>query len=124
VQLLKKIAHQMTEKKQPSLEPWWTASQAELVKDSSRNWERKMFKAVAGFWTFENGTKVLSKLSQHDHLSEGAVIDNSAWDHEHCELCWAKISEVEGSQPEGYTDGKEWLCVNCYDTYIAKANPT
>ena len=40
-------------------------------------------------------------------------------DHEHCELCFETISDKEGYQHEGYTDGKEWLCIDCYNKYIA-----
>jgi hypothetical protein len=50
--------------------------------------------------------------------------DNTAWDHEHCELCWATISEYLVHQQEGYTDGKEWLCIECHDKYITPVRST
>jgi len=74
---------------------------------------------MAGFWTLVNGMKVLGKLSQDKHLPEGAVPDNTAWEHEHCELCWTKISENVNDQQEGYTDEEEWVCIQCYARYIA-----
>jgi len=100
------------------IEDWWTDSQIELVKDIARTWEKKRFKVVPGFWILQDGTKVLGKLSQHEDLPEGAIIDNGAWDHEHCELCSATISEHAGHQHQGYTDGRGWLCVECHDKYI------
>ena len=41
------------------------------------------------------------------------------WEHEHCMLCMTTISQISGTQSEGYTDGYNWLCVACYETYIA-----
>jgi len=109
----------MNDQKSYTVEEWWTHSQVELVKDSSRTWQKKRFAVVPGFWTLVNGMKVLGKLSQEKHLPEGAVPDNTAWEHEHCELCWIKISENENDQREGYTDEEEWVCIQCYARYIA-----
>jgi hypothetical protein len=113
------IPIKMNDRKSYTVEEWWTNSQIELVKDSSRTWQKKRFTVVPGFWTLVNGMKVLSKLSQEKHLLEGEVPDNTAWEHEHCELCWTKISENENDQQEGYTDEEEWVCIQCYARYIA-----
>jgi hypothetical protein len=101
------------------IEDWWMDSQIELVKDSSRIWIRTQFKAAVGFWILRDGNKILDKVSQHEELPPDAIIENTAWDHEHCALWWEKISEYENDQHEGYTDGDEWLCARCYDKYIA-----
>jgi hypothetical protein len=47
------------------------------------------------------------------------------WDHDHCAACWAKFSEIEGSesQHEGYATrddypkraGYEWVCLTCFE---------
>jgi len=58
------------------------------INQFNRLWEKKRVKVVPGFWILNDGTKVLGKVSQHEHLPEGAMLDNMAWDHEHCELCW------------------------------------
>ena len=109
----------MNEEKFYLLEDWWSDSQMELVKDSSRIWIRNQFKASVGFWILRDGNKILGKVSQHEELPPDAIIDNTAWDHEHCALCWDKISENENDQHEGYTDGDEWICTPCYNKYIA-----
>jgi len=84
--ILLKETTAMTEKKTYILEDWGTDSQIELVKDSSRTWEKKRFKVVPGFWTLKDGTKVLGKVTRilqpvklllilslnvHGHLSTG-----------------------------------------------------
>ena len=37
------------------------------------------------------------------------------WDHQHCAFCWAKIAERGvGDFCEGYTNGKRWVCPDCF----------
>jgi hypothetical protein len=46
------------------------------------------------------------------------------WDHDHCEACWAKLSDSGGSEVlhEGYTttadheqgEGYHWVCPQCF----------
>ena len=44
---------------------------------------------------------------------------DSTKDHEHCELCWAKMSEYPDDLHEAYTanQGKIWICPECYEKY-------
>lgn len=100
------------------IEDWWMPDQKELVEDSSRNWDKRLFKTSSGFWIQVEGGKLMSKLSDQDELPPNSVINETGWDHEHCELCFQKISGYEGDQPLGYTDGKEWVCIDCFDKYI------
>ena|SRR5258708_1417231 len=109
----------MNENKSYPVEEWRTDWQIELVQDVSRNWTREKFKSVAGFWIIRDGNRILGKTSQHAELPPDAVLDHTVWDHEHCGLCWQTISERNHDQQEGFTDGKEWVCVACYDKYLA-----
>ena len=101
------------------IEELWTDYQKELVIDRAVVWTRKAFKKVAGIWTSTERARVLKKLEEGEVIPDGGVVDENAWDHEHCELCWTTISEYPDYEPEGYTDGKNWLCVKCYEKYIA-----
>jgi hypothetical protein len=109
----------MSEKRPHIEEDWWTPSQIELVNDSSRIWEKRSFHSMPGYWLPHNGGKLLGKLSPGNELPAGAVPDPTAWDHEHCALCWTTIAEQGGDVQEGYTDEKEWLCPSCYEQYLA-----
>lgn len=46
---------------------------------------------------------------------------DTAGDHAHCELCWAKLMERGAADVllEGYasTDGTRWLCPACFDEF-------
>ena len=114
-----KFLIEMTMNDSYQIEEWWTDLQIELVKDSSRNWYKNRFRRTTGFWILrQDGSKLLSKISIDEELPKDAIIDNTAWDHEHCELCFDKISESVGNQQEGYTDGNSWLCIDCYNKYL------
>ncbi len=41
------------------------------------------------------------------------------WDHDHCEFCWNKFSNLPDTINEGYTteDRRYWICPNCYDDF-------
>lgn len=40
-------------------------------------------------------------------------------DHEHCEFCWEKISELPKTQHAGYCtlDGQRWICEACFHDF-------
>ena len=99
-------------------EDWWREDQKTLVADVFASWVRQTFRNTPGVWTPIDGGRLLSKFSKDEQIPEGAVLDNTAWDHEHCELCMETISKCPMHQHEGYTDGKDWLCVECYCNYI------
>jgi hypothetical protein len=50
---------------------------------------------------------------------------SEAWDHDHCEFCWAKFAEP-GSLPEalhaGYAtpDDYRWICKACFDDFCER----
>ena len=111
----------MSENSRPATEEWWTENQKALVEDLSSVWIKKKFEKVPGIWISMDGGKILRKLSKDEKIPEGVVLDKAAWDHEHCALCWQKISEYRTDQQEGYTDDENWLCVECHDKYIGGA---
>lgn len=49
-------------------------------------------------------------------LHRETFLPHGSWDHEHCALCWEKISQYEGDQHEGYVtaDGLRWVCEDCF----------
>lgn len=44
-------------------------------------------------------------------------------DHEHCEFCWAKLSERDGDLHRGYCTGPDdegrffWVCPTCFQDF-------
>jgi hypothetical protein len=109
----------MNEKKIPKVEEWWTEDQIELVKDVSKIWTKKIFKTTSGYWLATDTGKLLGKVDDPNNIPKDALLDKAAWDHEHCYLCWKTISENGDHDREGYFDGHNWLCCECYLLYIA-----
>src|SRR6202007_2735444 len=90
------------------IEEWWVDWQIELVIDAAKIWTLKTFQTTSGFWTQTEGGALLGKTSQHEDIPPDAIIDEKAWDHEHCRLCWETISDKVNFKREGYTDGNYW----------------
>jgi hypothetical protein len=46
-------------------------------------------------------------------------IPKQDWDHDHCEFCSAKFSELEGDLHEGYctVDKNYWICEKCFNDF-------
>ena len=45
---------------------------------------------------------------------------SEAWDHEHCEFCWATFSKSECDLHEGYVtadDKARWICPECFEDF-------
>lgn len=100
-------------------EEWWTPDQVQLANDVFRIWEKRLFVAQPGYWIKVPGGRLLTRLWPNGQLPEGATLQDGAWDHEHCRLCWKKIMEKGGDFQEGYTDGQDWVCPDCYVKYVA-----
>lgn len=39
------------------------------------------------------------------------------WTRDHCAICRWELRESEGDHGSGYTNGREWLCLECYDKF-------
>jgi hypothetical protein len=106
--------------KRPHIEEdWWRPDQVALANDTSRVWEKKAFVCQSGYSVPIDGGRAVTRLLPGEAVPEGGTFEPNVWDHEHCELCFAKIMEKGGDFEEGYTDGKEWLCPDCYKQYAA-----
>ena len=110
----------MSDNKTQNEEDWMMPDQAELVNDLSRIWEKKIFSSQAGYSIPIEGGRALTRLMPGEIMPEGATLEPNAWDHEHCSLCWKKIMEKGGDFTEGYSDGNDWLCPECYNQYIVR----
>jgi hypothetical protein len=109
----------MSENDLPVGEEYWENDRMDIIRDSSIVWTKKRFEVVPGVWTpIAGGGRILRMFEKGEEIPEGSTLDKTAWDHEHCMLCWQTISEHPSDQQEGYTDGKLWLCVDCYNKHI------
>ncbi len=101
---------------------WWSPDQLELARDTTRVWRKSKFASSDGlaFRIADGGTMVRKKL-EGEKIPPGGFVVPGGWWHEHCRLCWEKITDIadiKGFRDYGYTDGKDWLCESCYEKYI------
>lgn len=103
----------------PPSEAWWTAQQVALVEDRTRLWRPSHFTPSDAVSFSQDGQTVLERQDAALPDVEDARVVAGGWDHEHCALCWATILPHPGDQPSGYSDGRDWLCSQCYESFIA-----
>lgn len=97
---------------------WWQPYQLEVAQDTNRTWRKQTFESKDMLARVGDGCHFGHQVVEGEPL-EGELV-KGGWDHEHCLLCWKKISpNKEEELNEGYTDGKEWLCQACYELYVA-----
>lgn len=115
----------------PLLNHDYNPYQVAMVLDETRRWTRKRFTPRDAIATpGPDGFTCLNPIgggssSRYYPPQEGEAlpnadgeIRNSAWDHEHCELCEARIGPRD--EPEGYIDSHRlWVCCKCFETYVA-----
>jgi hypothetical protein len=101
---------------QEASEGWWTPQQIQLVGDRSRKWVKRNFSPRNATIVEQEGMKVIRPASTEECVTD-SVIENG-WDHEHCALCWAKISLQKTDEEIGYSDGKDWVCEKCFQKYL------
>jgi hypothetical protein len=93
-----------------------------MILDVNEDWKRVEFEASPAQF-FRQGTLVgWCKFGQQ--LPDGAVpthVDAAGWDHEHCDLCLAKIGM--SGDPFGFVGRHDrWLCAACYAKYASCQN--
>ena len=101
------------------LDQYWQPCHLDMILAGPEHWLRRTFRATPAHYFRLTG--VIGWQPAGGQLPEGAEdlgVRGGAWDHEHCELCRAKIGA--GGAPEGYVNAQDyWLCQGCFDRYAA-----
>jgi len=99
---------------------WWSPHQLALAQDRDRSWERQTFEAIDAIETIlPDGTRILRPFGANANIEGSDSVAHAGWDHEHCALCWQRISALESDDPIGYYSEGEWICQACYQRYIS-----
>jgi hypothetical protein len=46
----------------------------------------------------------------------------AGWKKDHCFICHWELSESQDEHGTGYTNGREWLCTECYEKFLLHPN--
>jgi hypothetical protein len=91
------------------------------ILDKTKLWQKVNYKPQDAQVFMQNGIRGWSKVGKNipkDAIKTNEII-SKGWDHEHCEICHARVGK-EGS-PIGYTDNdRYWLCQKCFKKYASK----
>jgi hypothetical protein len=101
----------------PWLDGYWQPRHLSMILAPMDRWARRYFVATPARYFRVHDVR---GWQQDDKpLPDGATdlgVRAGGWDHEHCELCQARISADEN--PEGYVDPDNyWLCLQCFEKY-------
>lgn len=96
------------------LDGYW-GERAELVLDRSVQWKPAAFEPQdAVQYATPDGT---ARTVFRADAPPGGTVVPKGWDHDHCEICWATISQATSDR--GYlTSDHRWVCTVCYDAYV------
>jgi hypothetical protein len=101
----------------PWLDGYWQPYHLTMIMAPTSRWERRPFLATPARYFRLDG--VTGWQPAEAPLPDGALdlgLRAGGWDHEHCELCRARIG-MAGAL-EGYVDPDEyWLCDDCFERY-------
>jgi hypothetical protein len=98
---------------------WWGDSQLETAQSDPTKWERQNFEPKDSVQLHISDGLVMARKLEPNEASPKAEVVQGGWNHEHCFLCWERISQYENELQVGYTDGKDWLCEACYERFVA-----
>lgn len=104
----------------PWLDGYWQAHHLAMIFAPADRWQRRTLEATPARYFTLNGVTGWQPLDVQ--LPVGAIdrgVKEGAWDHEHCELCNARIGP--GDDPEGWIDPDgRWLCHDCHARYARR----
>jgi len=103
----------------------------------SMSWEEERDEIIktlrTGTWVLEKWTRQPALVARdkrciafyhgQEYDPEEFDLVPDAWGHDHCELCFKTITDFvreDDKAPvvdEGYTDGKNWVCCECFDKH-------
>lgn len=50
---------------------------------------------------------------------EQTELVRGGWKEDHCAICWWKLDASDApGHSEGYTNGQDWLCTECYERFV------
>ncbi|MBI1374702.1 MAG: hypothetical protein GC159_18440 [Phycisphaera sp.] len=87
----------------------------------AKDWYRAKWERRPALVHPDGGAMTLYVGQKYDPAHFNLVAD--AWDHDHCEVCYATISNksCDNAIQDAYTDGRAWICPSCYERMIANS---
>lgn len=96
---------------------WRVAHIAEQVADCAGIlWEQKQWHPGPAL-VQPSGT--VTQYTDRPYDATKYTLVQDAWDHDHCEICFWKLYQTNDAEHNiGYTDGRNWVCTECYTQFL------
>jgi hypothetical protein len=100
-------------------EKWNLADLAPKIEQCRRgNWNRQPWKPRDAL-VQRAGGMVMPYYGQAYNPEDFEVV-RLGWKRNLCEICYWELCESADPQRSiGYTDGRQWLCIECYDLFMS-----
>jgi hypothetical protein len=94
---------------------YW-GERAALLLDHHRQWTERRFEPGDAV-SYKLPTNTLIGKATNQNLPESGTLIGGGWDHEHCDICWQKISLQ--TEPVGMlSEPDHWICCKCYEKFV------
>lgn len=86
------------------------------------SWTLRKFTTRPGL--SERATGILHRYDGQPYDPKRFEFLEDAWEHDHCVVCGRMLIEdpYDDAVDTGYTDGKAWLCIYCFEQHLAPKN--
>ena len=79
-------------------------------------WRKRQWKPLDILVEISSG-RIFFDITLNDDLGFKLVV--GGWPREFCTLChWELNADGGGEHASGYTNGREWLCIECYEKFL------
>ena len=91
----------------------------------SQNWQKQNWQPKPGLVRKRTGfLSIISRYTGQDYDLRKFELAPSSWTYDNCKICSWKICDSDNPETSvGYTNGREWLCTECYERFIKNLAP-
>jgi hypothetical protein len=92
-----------------------------------KEWSLQQWKPSAALVDKSSESGIITKYAGQKYDPKNQELVKNGWSHDHCLFCWQSICNCGGEncQPQGYTDGEDWICKSCHKKIIVEGkDPT
>lgn len=86
----------------------------------SQNWQKQNWQPKPGLVRKRTGfLSIISRYTGQDYDLRKFELAPSSWTYDNCKICSWKICDSDDPQSSiAYTNGRDWLCSECYERFI------
>jgi hypothetical protein len=111
----------------------------DYIEIHGKSWSAKSVRELSAYYRKFHWEKrhwlprdaLVQRSNQTLYLCAGQLYDpeqfdlvKGGWKEDHCAICWWKLCGSDSPEHgEGYTNGQDWLCWECYERFVSPKRP-